>query len=159
MATKNTKDQKITQKKLMTILFWSCIGGLLFLCVALVVLAIAPFCVSGDLTNKFLAIRLSFFGVCTFIATLQLILGVLLALTGVNADYDAGAGLSGAKIRLVSSSPGILLIVCANIILGICISRNINLETKLKMKNGPNVENTEKPQYEAPLLNAPDGPE
>lgn len=144
-----TRAEQSLRKKLLCVCTW----GLIILGLALVSMVFLPYVIPGELSHRFLVSRLAFFSVCLFTAVFQLVLGVLLALIGVSADYDVGAGWGGAKLRLVCSSPGILLIICANILMGICIFRNVELEVNTtEISDIPPTQKLTPSQFEVPKL-------
>jgi ABC-type spermidine/putrescine transport system permease subunit II len=75
--------------------------------------------------EKVLAAKLIYSALGMLIGVLEIVLGILLALIGVTVDYDIDASAGFAKVKLASTSPGLLLIVCGNLLMGFSLMRGI----------------------------------
>ena len=99
--------------RLTAVFFWACVVGFPLILGAIIANAVAPFIVDS-ITAQAILHRLTFLNLALTLAVFQLFLGVVLSLIGVtlSCEFDAQAG--PARLRLISASPGILLIVLAN---------------------------------------------
>jgi hypothetical protein len=57
-------------------------------------------------------------------------LGVLVSWLGIESNYKLSGEYSGASTTLASASPGILLILCGTILLGICLTKPMGVTVK-----------------------------
>ena len=130
MTTPSVKTKRETSEKLISIFFNVSKFGFPLLGVSVIVALVVPLCVT-DLPAKVLTAKLTFTSLGLLFGLLQLFLGVLLALVGVTIDYDLDATVGPAKVKLVSASPGILLILVGNLLFGFSLMREFEVsETK-----------------------------
>ncbi len=99
-----------TTEKLISIFIVVCKVAFPLLGVAVVLALTVPLCFS-DLPAKVLTAKLTFAGLGLLFAILQVFLGVLLTLIGVTSEYNVDASVGSAKMKLASSSPGMLLVL------------------------------------------------
>jgi hypothetical protein len=76
--------------------------------------------------EKVLAAKLIYSDTGILIGAFQIVLGILLSLVGLTTDYDIDASVGSAKVKLASASPGLLLIVCGNLLMGFSLMREIS---------------------------------
>ncbi len=93
---------------------------------AIVLGLVVPLCFVG--TEKILAAKLVSASTGMLIGEMEIVLGLLLSLIGITADYDVEGSVGTAKIKLASASPGLLLIVCGNILIGFSLARDFEFK-------------------------------
>lgn len=98
---------------------------------AAVVLAFATPLFASSLPDKILVAKLTFSSLGLLFGILQVFLGVLLALVGIAIDYDVDASMGPAKIKLVSASPGIMLILVGNALFAFSLMREFEASQSL----------------------------
>ena len=102
--------------RLIGVFFWACVVGFPLIIIAIVINTVAPF-LDERITTKAIVTKLTFINLALILAVFQLFLGVVLALIGVTINYEVDAQAGPARLRLISASPGILLIMLANVLL------------------------------------------
>lgn len=148
--------ERVTRLFLWAVAAFSIVLGLAF-----VVAIIVPFCFTG--VEKVVTAKLFFSGLGILAGGFQVALGVLLALVGITIDYDLNASAGPAKIKFASASPGLLLILCGNLLIGFAVARYIEYGEKEILGPPPAIkeafqgEGKEPPPtsgYEVPKLNS-----
>jgi hypothetical protein len=107
-----------------TVFFCGSIIAFIVVFVAILLGLIVPLCLTG--AEKLLAAKLIYSATAMLIGGFEIMLGILLALIGLTAEYDIDASAGPAKVKLASASPGLLLVVCGNLLLGFSLMREFN---------------------------------
>ena len=120
----NTSDYKRRTTEQMTRAFaWASAVAFVIFVVSFFLALITLFLLKD--IEKVLAAKLIYSAIGMLIGVLEIVLGILLALIGVTVDYDIDASVSLAKVKLASTSPGLLLIVCGNLLMGFSLMRGV----------------------------------
>lgn len=114
-------------QRLMTLVLRASAIGFPILGIAIMIGFAVPFFSSQQLPNKVLMGKLTFCSIGIFIGIFQPFLGVLLAVIGITVDYQLDAGVGPAKVKLASASPGLLLILCSNLLIAFCVQRELDV--------------------------------
>lgn len=129
--------QKETAARLTKILLWVSAIGFPFVGIALAGEFFVPFFWT-TLSEKVIVSKLTFVNMGILFAVFQLMLGVLLSLIGVTANYNLDASVGAGKLKLISASPGILLIVAANVVFAFSLMREFEvMESTTEVPESP----------------------
>ena len=123
-----------TSQELTTIFIVSCKVAFPLLGIAVILALTVPLCFS-DLPTKVLTAKLTFAGLGLLFAILLVFLGVLLMLIGVTSDYNLDANVGAAKMKLASSSPGILLVLVGTALFAFSLKGDFEV-TSAMMRQG-----------------------
>lgn len=121
MTTGSTEYRRKMAERVTTAFYWVSIAAFAVVLVAFLLGLIVPLCLKED--DKVLAAKLIYSATGMLIGAFEVVLGVLLSLIGLTADYDIDATVGSAKVRLASASPGLLIIVCGNLLMGFSLMR------------------------------------
>jgi len=127
---------RATTQKLINIFVCACKVAFPMLGIAVVLALSVPLCVA-DLPTKMLTAKLTFAGLGLLFAILQVFLGVLLALIGVTIDYNVDASVGSAKVKLASSSPGILLVLVGTALFAFSLKGDFEVTSAMMRPNEP----------------------
>lgn len=143
-------NQKIS-KRLIYFFFWSCAACFLLLGISYVIALRVPLS-TPDLSDKVIITKLTFASLGILFGILQVFLGILLALIGVTIDYDIDATVGPTKLKLVSTSPGILLILVGNLLFGFSLMREFEVSqtTGYREPNKPKIVDAQQGKVSAP---------
>jgi hypothetical protein len=120
---------------------------------ALVAGLIVPLCFKEH--DKVLAAKLVYSLIGMLIGGLEIVLGILLSLIGLTADYDIDSSIGSARIKLASASPGLLLILCGNLLMGFSLMREFRYESVDEVRTRQPEAAT---QSDLPAVNPPNVP-
>lgn len=115
-----------TSRKLIRVFYWVSWIGFPLLGVFVITALVVPLRYE-DSAEKVLTAKLTFTSLGLLFGVLQVFLGVLLALIGVTIDYDVDATVGPAKVRLISASPGILLLILGNALFAVSLMRQFDV--------------------------------
>ena len=114
-----------THRSVTTAFLWACVIGFAIVVVSIVFGLFIPLFFAP--TEKVLVSKLVYASNGMLFGVFQILLGILLALIGITSDYDLDASVGPAKVKLVSASPGLLLILCGNLLIGFALSRQFEV--------------------------------
>lgn len=149
-------DLSEEHRQLANLFWWVFVISLGFVAAATIAAAVCwlyPF--PTTIEEKLITARLALVGLGLVFAIVQIFLGVLLALVGITSPFDLDAGAGGSKVKLVSASPGILLIVAGNLLFCFTLMRQISLT----MADSSQDVSGERLQNESPSTGQPIKPE
>jgi len=154
-----SKFKRETAKNLTSYFVCVCKFGFPMIVIAVVIGFCVPF-FSDDLPKKLLIAKLTFVSIGLLFAIFQLFLGVLLVLIGIAVDYDIDASAGPAKLKIISASPGILIIISSNILFGFCLMREFEVSHSIQKQQAIAAENSpDKGKFEVPRIESEKGPE
>lgn len=130
-TTRRSKKEKLAKEGLTLSFIGACKVGFPVLGLGVCLAFIVPF-LSDTVSMKLLVAKLAQISLGIVFAISQLFLGVLLALIGISSDYELEAGAGDSRIKLVSASPGILLIIASNVLIVFCLARPIEAEDRIE---------------------------
>jgi uncharacterized membrane protein len=111
----SSEVRKTLLRRLVTAFFWACMVGFPLMLVLIVLNTIVPF-LGESIATKAVVAKFTFVNLTLYLGVFQLFLGVMLALIGVTINYEIDASAGSARLRLISASPGILLVLLANVL-------------------------------------------
>ncbi len=130
----NKRKNKRTTKRLVHVFFWSCGVCFVLLLITYVVAWVSPLAYE-KLSDKVIVTKLTFASLGILFGIFQVFLGILLALIGVTIEYDVDAEIGLMKLKLVSASPGILLLILGNILFTFSLMREFEVSEKIEARD------------------------
>jgi hypothetical protein len=121
MTASSTDHKRQTSEYATRVFFNASIVTFAVVVVAILLDLIVPLCFRG--TEKVLAAKLVYSATGMLIGGFQIVLGILVSLIGLTADYNIDASVGSARMKLASASPGLLLIVAGNVLIGFSLMR------------------------------------
>jgi hypothetical protein len=153
MTTFSSDYKRRMAERLTTVFYKVSIGAFIVVFVAILLGLIIPLCFAG--AEKVLAAKLIYSATGMLIGGFEIVLGILLALIGLTVDYDIEGSMGSAKVKLASASPGLLLIVCGNLLMAFSLARGFEYrEMETQGPQSPQ-QNKKDLQQDIPGINPP----
>lgn len=122
--------------RITSIIQWSCVIGLALIGIAVTCSFLFPLFSNAVITSRVVLGKLALINLCVLFAMFQSLLGVLLMLVGVTAPYEVQGESEGMKISIISSSPGIILVLLSTVLVWISLSNRFEVSSETVETDG-----------------------